>query len=129
MGSGRSGRGDHHDLDIEPGRRQPGGFDTGPARGLPRRDPGIPHRVHLVVVVHAVEPDCRRQQFALIGTTGREQPVDTGADVPGLLGDAFPLGVDRDLPGEIDRAVMDHGLAHPRADVVTLNAHDFVPCK
>ena len=61
--------------------------------------------------------------LVLSDPASREQTLDRGEDLPGLVPDALAFRLIGDLAGKIDRRAMDDGLRHARAGVQSGYGH------
>ena len=115
-----SARGDDNDFDQHPRRRHTG-LAGGPARRVHWVHPGVPNRVHLVVVADVSEPDLDLKQLRLRAAHLGQQCVDLGEDRPGLVpGALHPFC---GLPAQIDGVAVDDHLGHPRPDMMARDLH------
>lgn len=92
--------------------------------------PGIPDVVEGLEVIHCLEIDGGGEQVLAVGADFFQQRIDTREHAVGLVRD-IPEAVVRsgNLTTQVDGVVVDHGAAHARLGVVTLDiAHGECPC-
>jgi hypothetical protein len=114
-----------HDLDL-PVRSGKRAAQAGADRRICRVDPGIPDLVHRPEIAHVGDPELCPQELRFVAAAFGQQPIDLSQDLPGLCRDIGFLVV-TNLAGEVNDAIVFHGLAHPWADMMAGRARHGLP--